>query len=441
MSNKINNDSKNLDDFGIIKIGSLVSSSDLIVCKKTFYYKKKENFLLNEVKILNSIFKKSEDNFSDSSYYLPNNFNLSEVIDVKIFFSKNTELTFYDNLILDNQIDKILKKKKNIFKIFFFKFKKKLRKFLKNKDFIKNNLVYKIDKFDLYKMKLNDLFSLTLNNKEHNYHFLKFSKKFKKYIKDYKFMKKNIFSKFIKNLPLGVSKLVRIHFMRKKKLQVGDKMCGRHGNKGVISKIVPVNEMPYLDNGISIDMILNPLGVPSRMNLGQLMEVHLGFLSFLIQLKLSYYLFSNNILYLKKFLLDIFSILNYKFSLKIKFYSRKELLNLSNYFLNGFYFSISAFSNFKNSDLNELFNLVNFDLSYTNINFCREKKQVYLYDGKSGKRFDNPITVGYMYILKLNHLSQDKIHSRSVGSYSLITQQPLKGKSNIGGQRFGEMEV
>lgn len=441
LSNKFNNNLKNLDDFGIIKIGSLVSSFDLIVGKKTFYYKKKNTSLSNEIKILNSIFKKEEEEFLDSSYYLPNNFNLSEVVDVKIFFSKNVELDYYDNLILNNQVNKFLEKKKLIFKKFFFNFKRKVKKFLENKEFIKNGTIYKINSNILYKMKLKDLFSLTLNDKKYNYYFYKFSKNFKNYIKDYKIIKKNIFFKFFKSLPLGVSKLIKIYFIRKKKLQVGDKMCGRHGNKGVISKIVPTNEMPYLNNGVSIDMILNPLGVPSRMNLGQLMEVHLGFLSFLIQLKLSYYLFSNNILYLKNFLLDIFSILNYKFSLKIKDYSKNELLNLSNYFLNGFYFSIPAFNDFKDSDMNKLFNLINFDLNYTNIDFYKNNKQVYLYDGKSGEKFDNPITVGYMYILKLNHLSQDKLHSRSVGSYSLITQQPLKGKSNTGGQRFGEMEV
>ena len=180
-------------------------------------------------------------------------------------------------------------------------------------------------------------------------------------------------------LKSGVNEVIRIYIGQKRKITVGDKMAGRHGNKGVISRILPAEDMPYLPDGTPIDIILNPQGVPSRMNLGQVLEVHLG---------------------------EVARTLGVKFATPI-------------------------FDGASGTDIKELFKIAG----------IREDGKTYLYDGRTGERFDNPVTVGIMYVLKLHHLVDDKIHARSTGSYSLVTKQPLGGKAQFGGQRFGEMEV
>ena len=180
-------------------------------------------------------------------------------------------------------------------------------------------------------------------------------------------------------LKSGVNEVIRIYIGQKRKITVGDKMAGRHGNKGVISRILPAEDMPYLPDGTPIDIVLNPQGVPSRMNLGQVLEVHLG---------------------------EVARTLGVKFATPI-------------------------FDGASSVDIKELFKIAG----------IREDGKTYLYDGRTGERFDNPVTVGIMYVLKLHHLVDDKIHARSTGSYSLVTKQPLGGKAQFGGQRFGEMEV
>ena len=180
-------------------------------------------------------------------------------------------------------------------------------------------------------------------------------------------------------LKSGVNEVIRIYIGQKRKITVGDKMAGRHGNKGVISRILPAEDMPYLPDGTPIDIVLNPQGVPSRMNLGQVLEVHLG---------------------------EVARTLGVKFATPI-------------------------FDGASGVDIKELFKIAG----------IREDGKTYLYDGRTGERFDNPVTVGIMYVLKLHHLVDDKIHARSTGSYSLVTKQPLGGKAQFGGQRFGEMEV
>ena len=180
-------------------------------------------------------------------------------------------------------------------------------------------------------------------------------------------------------LKSGVNEVIRIYIGQKRKITVGDKMAGRHGNKGVISRILPAEDMPYLPDGTPIDIVLNPQGVPSRMNLGQVLEVHLG---------------------------EVARTLGVKFATPI-------------------------FDGASGTDIKELFKIAG----------IREDGKTYLYDGRTGERFDNPVTVGIMYVLKLHHLVDDKIHARSTGSYSLVAKQPLGGKAQFGGQRFGEMEV
>ncbi len=230
-------------------------------------------------------------------------------------------------------------------------------------------------------------------------------------------------------LPPGVMKIVKVFVAVKRKLQPGDKMAGRHGNKGIISKIVPVEDMPFLEDGTHVDFVLNPLGVPSRMNVGQILETHLGWACAGIGKQI-------------RAACDAFERDGDKKPLEAKlrdFYGDKEelpkssedLKELARNIEKGVPIATPVFDGAKDSDIRDLLRKAGFS----------ETGQVTLFDGQTGEQFKRPVTVGYMYILKLHHLVDDKIHARSIGPYSLVTQQPLGGKAQFGGQRFGEMEV
>jgi DNA-directed RNA polymerase subunit beta len=232
----------------------------------------------------------------------------------------------------------------------------------------------------------------------------------------------------------GVLKIVKVYVASKYHLQPGDKMAGRHGNKGVVSKIAPVEDMPYSFDGEPVDIVLNPLGVPSRMNVGQILETHLGFASKELGKQISALLDQVShqkaefISKLKKKLLEIYS--SDDEIKKINKMSEEELLIFANKIKNGVPFATGIFEGAKVEYITNLLESAGVSNS----------GQIALYDGKTGEKFDRNVTVGYIYMLKLHHLVDDKIHARSIGPYSLITQQPLGGKSHFGGQRFGEME-
>jgi DNA-directed RNA polymerase subunit beta len=222
-----------------------------------------------------------------------------------------------------------------------------------------------------------------------------------------------------------------VYLAVKRQIQPGDKVAGRHGNKGVISLIVPVEDMPYLEDGTPVDVVLNPLGVPSRMNIGQILETHLGWASRGLGLKVGTMLAEKAKIDKIRALLD--KIYNDKNTKKIDFkaLSDKEILELANNLQGGVPVATPVFDGAKEMQIKEMLTLA--DLPETG--------QATLYDGRTGQAFDRPITVGCMYVLKLNHLVDDKMHARSTGPYSLVTQQPLGGKAQFGGQRFGEMEM
>jgi len=231
-------------------------------------------------------------------------------------------------------------------------------------------------------------------------------------------------------LPPGLIKLVKIYVAMKRKLSVGDKMAGRHGNKGVIARILPEEDMPYLDDGTPVEIVLNPLGVPSRMNVGQILETHLGWAGHALGQKIGELIKEHSkVEHLRK-------------ELKVLFKGTPfvdELVGLDDELLeraaegmkDGVYFASPVFDGSKEGEIKSL--LAQGSLP--------ESGKTYLYDGMTGEKFEQPVTVGYIYMLKLSHLVDDKIHARSIGPYSLITQQPLGGKAQFGGQRFGEMEV
>ena len=224
--------------------------------------------------------------------------------------------------------------------------------------------------------------------------------------------------------------MVKVFVAVKRRLQTGDKMAGRHGNKGVISKVLPVEDMPYMENGRAVDIVLNPIGVPSRMNIGQILEVHLGLAAKGLGDKIDAMLRKEkNTAAVKEFIEKIYNLSGKKENLKD--FSSAEIIELAHNLKDGVPFASPVFDGAKESEIKQMLELA--DLP--------ESGQLELYDGLTGEKFDRPVTVGYMYVLRLHHLVDEKVHARSTGPYSLVTQQPLGGKAQFGGQRFGEMEV
>jgi DNA-directed RNA polymerase subunit beta len=229
----------------------------------------------------------------------------------------------------------------------------------------------------------------------------------------------------------GVLKIVKVYLAIKRRIQPGDKMAGRHGNKGVISVIMPVEDMPFDEHGEPVDIVLNPLGVPSRMNVGQVLEVHLGWAARGIGDRINGMLEEQRkVAEVRKFLTEVYNQVG-STPVELKSLSDAEVLDLANNLRTGLPFATPAFDGAQEEEIKVMLELAGLPSS----------GQTTLYDGRTGDAFDRPITVGYMYMLKLNHLVDDKMHARSTGSYSLVTQQPLGGKAQFGGQRFGEMEV
>jgi DNA-directed RNA polymerase subunit beta len=231
-------------------------------------------------------------------------------------------------------------------------------------------------------------------------------------------------------LPPGVQQVIKVYLSIKRRIQPGDKLAGRHGNKGVISVIMPVEDMPFDENGEPVDVVLNPLGVPSRMNVGQLMETHLGWASKELGKKIGQ-LVSNasNLAETKKFVDKVYSATGRPEDLSKL--TDKEFRELCENLKTGVPMATPVFDGASEKEIKSMLELADLPLS----------GQTTLYDGRTGDAFERPVTIGYMYILKLNHLIEDKMHARSTGSYSLVTQQPLGGKAQFGGQRLGEMEV
>ena len=233
------------------------------------------------------------------------------------------------------------------------------------------------------------------------------------------------------DLAPGVLKMVKVYLAVKRRIQPGDKMAGRHGNKGVVSTIVPVEDMPYMADGTPIDIVLNPLGVPSRMNIGQILETHLGWAAKGLGTRIGRMVEAQNaVVELRKFLDRVYNVTGGQKE-DIASLSDAEILELAKNLTDGVPMATPVFDGASEAEIKGLLELADLPTS----------GQTMLTDGRTGEAFDRQVTVGYMYMLKLNHLVDDKMHARSTGPYSLVTQQPLGGKAQFGGQRFGEMEV
>ena len=317
--------------------------------------------------------------------------------------------------------------------------KTRLCELLKNKKAIKGNGVKKGETLSLEKLEsleINDIFSIRTDADNVNDVIEDTEKSYNEYIKDIKIRFDEKKAKITRghDLAPGVIKIVKVYLAIKRRIQPGDKMAGRHGNKGVISRIVPVEDMPYMANGKPVDVCLNPLGVPSRMNVGQILETHLGWACKEFGEEVKRLVNENNKKIEKtekiaKFLKSVYG--EEIFTEKVDKLNKTEFRDLCENLQNGIAISTPVFDGAKEKDVTEMLELAKLPGS----------GQTYLWDGRTGEQFDRPVTVGIIYMLKLHHLVEDKIHARSTGPYSLVTQQPLGGKAQLGGQRFGEMEV
>jgi len=434
-----------LDNAGIIFIGAEVEAGDVLVGKVT---PKGETQLTPEEKLLRAIFGEKASDVKDTSLRVPSGMT-GTVIDVQVFTREGIDRDDRAEQIISDQLTAYKKDLADQLRIVEEDIFGRIEKILMNKtaiggpkgikkgDKLTNDKLAGLSKYEWFDIRIgNDKDSKQLEAMKENFNFAK--KEF-----DSRFEEKNRKLTQGDELPPGVQKMVKVYLAVKRRIQPGDKMAGRHGNKGVISKIAPVEDMPYMADGKSLDICLNPLGVPSRMNIGQILEVHLGWAAKGLGDRIDEMMRNKtNITEVKNFLGKIYN----KSSGKVedidslKDNEVKELaLNLSS----GVPFATPVFDGGAESDIQQMLDLAYPDDSeHTKIlKFASNKTQVQLYDGRTGDPFERPVTVGYMHVLKLHHLVDDKMHARSTGPYSLVTQQPLGGKAQFGGQRFGEMEV
>ena len=434
-----------LDEAGIIHIGAEVEAGDVLVGKVT---PKGETQLTPEEKLLRAIFGEKASDVKDTSLRVPSG-QAGTIIDVQVFTREGIDRDTRAEQIINAQLDAFQKDLADQLRIVeddtFSRIEKLVvgktvsggPKGLKKGAKVTKEILADIERYERFDIRLSDdkdsknLEALKENlNKAKKEFDLRFDEKKRKLTQG-------------DELPPGVQKMVKVYMAVKRRIQPGDKMAGRHGNKGVISKIVPVEDMPYMADGTTLDVVLNPLGVPSRMNIGQVLEMHLGWAAKGLGKRIDEALNENKNISDVRDLLD--KIYNSSTGKKedIKALKNNEITELAENLIDGVPFATSVFDGAAESDIQDML-----DIAYPDnhehtklLKFDAKKTQVRLYDGRSGDAFDRPVTVGYMHILKLHHLVDDKMHARSTGPYSLVTQQPLGGKAQFGGQRFGEMEV
>ena len=419
-----------LDECGIVYVGAEVVPGDILVGKIT---PKGETQLSPEEKLLRAIFGEKASDVKDTSQ---RSSSKGTVIGVEVFTRDGVEKDERTQAIEQDHLDQSKKDADDEAMVVEQATKTRLCELLKGKKAIKGNGVKKgetLTQEKLESLELNDIFSIRTDADNVNDVIEDTEKSYNEYVKDIKTRFEEKKAKIIRghDLAPGVIKIVKVYLAIKRRIQPGDKMAGRHGNKGVISEIMPVEDMPYDDNGNPVDIVLNPLGVPSRMNVGQVLETHMGCAAKGIGEKIDSMLKANaKPAELKDYLDQLYN-KNAANKEDISSFNNNEILELANNLKDGLPIATPVFDGAKESEVKDLLKLA--DLP--------ESGQFTLYDGRTGTKFDRPVTVGYMYIIKLNHLVDDKMHARSTGSYSLVTQQPLGGKAQFGGQRFGEMEV
>ncbi len=432
---------RNLDESGVIRIGAVVKPGDILVGKVT---PKGETTLTPEEKLLRAIFGEKAGDVRDASLYCPPGIE-GTIVDVKIFTRKGGEKDERHKAIEATQVFKLEKNLADEIRILTDERLKRLTDLLGGKVLqadlhdektnkrlltkgveLTREIIEKISTRNLKRLKLNEKDPLLIEKieevEEMTSRQIDVLRKITEERKDK--LKKG------DELPPGVIKLVKVYIAMKRKLSIGDKMAGRHGNKGVIARIVPQEDMPYMPDGTPVEIVLNPLGVPSRMNVGQVLETHLGWAAKELGNSLKR-LLSKEVKAeaLRRWFREVFTdTAVWKTLAKL---SDDELLEYAEGFREGIPFATPVFDGAREPEIRHLLEVAGLP----------HAGKINLFDGMSGDQFDQPVTVGYIYMLKLSHLVDDKIHARSIGPYSLITQQPLGGKAQFGGQRFGEMEV
>jgi DNA-directed RNA polymerase subunit beta len=432
---------RNLDESGVIRIGAVVKPGDILVGKVT---PKGETTLTPEEKLLRAIFGEKAGDVRDASLYCPPGIE-GTIVDVKIFTRKGGEKDERHKAIEATQVFKLEKNLADEIRILTDERLKRLNDLLGGKILqadlhdektnkrlltkgveLTRELIEKISTRNLKRLKLNEKDPLLIEKieevEEMTSRQIDVLRKITEERKDK--LKKG------DELPPGVIKLVKVYIAMKRKLSIGDKMAGRHGNKGVIARIVPQEDMPYMPDGTPVEIVLNPLGVPSRMNVGQVLETHLGWASKELGHSLARLLSKETRAEaLRRWFREVFSETTiWKTLSKL---DDDALLEVAEGFREGIPFATPVFDGAREAEIRHLLEVAGLP----------HAGKINLFDGMTGDQFDQPVTVGYIYMLKLSHLVDDKIHARSIGPYSLITQQPLGGKAQFGGQRFGEMEV
>jgi DNA-directed RNA polymerase subunit beta len=423
---------KNLDEAGIVYIGAEVNPGDILVGKIT---PKGESPMTPEEKLLRAIFGEKASDVRDTSLRLPPGVN-GTVVEVRVFNRHGVEKDERAMAIEREEIERLAKDRDDELQILDRNVYARLKTVLLGKEAAKGpksarkgteineEVLTEVPRSQWWEIGLADEAAMA---------------EVEAIRKQYEEAKKSLERRFVDKvdklqrgdeLPPGVMKMVKVFVAVKRKIQPGDKMAGRHGNKGVVSQIVPIEDMPYLEDGTHVDVVLNPLGVPSRMNVGQILETHLGWacrgLGRAIDKALQEFHESGQAKALRDRMQTIYGPDN-----GVAKFKDADLVALAEHLTDGVPVATPVFDGAREADIVEMLRSAGFDTS----------GQVTLYDGRTGEPFDRQVTVGYKYLLKLHHLVDDKIHARSIGPYSLVTQQPLGGKAQFGGQRFGEMEV
>ncbi|MBL4588542.1 MAG: DNA-directed RNA polymerase subunit beta, partial [Alphaproteobacteria bacterium] len=434
---------KHLDEAGIVHIGAEVSPGDILVGKVT---PKGESPVTPEEKLLRAIFGEKAADVKDTSLRLPPG-TVGTIVEVRVFNRRGVDKDARSLTIERDDIEQLSQDRDDERRILEGGFYSRLEELLIGQAAVSTPKGVSIKKGD--KVKAADLKAvekrgllrqLSVADEKVMAEIEEIGRTFDDAVDSLKSRFESKVEKLQRGDELlpGVMKMVKVFVAIKRKMQPGDKMAGRHGNKGVVSRITPVEDMPYLENGQPVDLVLNPLGVPSRMNVGQILETHLGWASASLGRQIGELIdtFQSKKEFtadeektLRSKLKDVYGDTEYEG--KVKVLSNKEIVEMSNNLRGGVPMATPVFDGAHENDITEL-------LEQAGLN---GSGQVRLIDGRTGEQFHRDVTVGYMYMLKLHHLVDDKIHARSIGPYSLVTQQPLGGKAQFGGQRFGEMEV